>query len=65
MAASLDSVQALMKELSGHQDSRSLKGILSRGANVYKGGSSRAHSGGGKQFGRPSKKAIKRRLEKK
>lgn len=65
MAADLSSLQSLLKELHGHKDSRSLKGILSRGANVYKGGSSRAHFGGGQQFGRPTKKAIKRRLEKK
>lgn len=65
MAADLSSIQSLLKELHGQPDSRGLKGILSRGKNVYKGTSSRAHAGGGKQFGRPSKKAIKRRLEKK
>jgi len=34
-------------------DPRGLQGIMSRGRNVYRGGSSAAHMGGGPQFGRP------------
>lgn len=48
---------ALLKVL-GIPDSRSLTGILSRGANVYKGASMSAHRGGGPQFGRPKKNQI-------
>lgn len=54
----------------GVKDPRGIQGIFSRGANVYNGGTSSAHSGGGKQFGRPRKvtpnqlrrAAISRRL---
>lgn len=52
----------LLDKLLGLDDSRSTRGILSRGANVYKGGSASAHKGGGAQYGRPSKNAIQRRL---
>jgi len=38
----------------GMQDSRGPQGIMSRGANVYNGGTPQAQSGGGPQFGRPS-----------
>jgi hypothetical protein len=58
----LDQLLKSMKTLQGHQDSRGPKGILSRGANVYNAGSLAAHSGGGIQYGRPPKEAIKRRL---
>ncbi len=53
-----------IKTLLGLVDSRSKTGIMARGKNVYRGGSNHAHSGGGKQFGRPkiTKGAIARRL---
>ena len=61
-----------MKEvtkLQGLKDSRGPVGILSRGKNIYNGGSGAAHSGGGPQFGRPAngsmqqfENAIARRL---
>lgn len=62
--------QALERRLSGVQDHRSMVGILSRGKNIYNGGSSAAHRGGGPQFGRPTgakdkvpgRSAINRRL---
>ena len=55
----LGGLEALLKELYGMKDSRSSKGIMARGSNIYKGGSTSAHSGGGTQFGRP---AMLRRL---
>lgn len=55
----------LLKKLQGISDPRSTKGIFSRGANIYNSGSHSAHSGGGPQFGRPSKKAIQRRMGRK
>lgn len=48
----------LMGKLQGNKDSRGLQGILSRGTNVYNGGSTAAHSGGGPQFGRPKKNPV-------
>lgn len=50
-----------MDRLNGIQDSRGPKGILSRGKNVYNGGTSAAHSGGGPQFGRPRKPVFSNR----
>lgn len=44
---------ALQRRLLGVNDPRGPQGIMSRGANVYNGGSPSAHSGGGPQFGRP------------
>lgn len=44
---------AIQRRLTGQGDSRGSAGILSRGPNVYNGGSNAAHSGGGPQFGRP------------
>lgn len=58
------SLEKLQKVLQGHKDSRSLRGRITRGNNVYRGASLAAHRGGGIQFGRPSKAAIKRRLGK-
>lgn len=52
----------LAKRLSGIKDSRSTQGIVSRGANIYKGASMSAHKGGGSQFGRPKREAVLRRL---
>jgi hypothetical protein len=54
----------LIAKLQGQKDSRGLTGIMARGSNVYKAGVSRAQSGGGSQYGRPSKEAIQRRLRK-
>lgn len=51
------------KKMAGEKDSRGPIGIFARGKNVYKGGSQAAHSGGGIQFGRPSKNAIRRRQQ--
>lgn len=53
---------SLLKRIYGLTDARSKRGILSRGKNVYRGGLPNAHKGGGKQFGRPRKKAIAKRL---
>jgi len=47
------SENAIQRRMTGQGDSRSMPGMLSRGANVYNGGSPAAHSGGGPQFGRP------------
>lgn len=44
---------ALQRRLMGQKDPRSNAGILARGSNVYKGTSTRAHAGGGSQFGAP------------
>lgn len=44
---------AIERRLTGVQDSRGPVGIAARGANIYRGGSSAAHSGGGAQYGRP------------
>ncbi len=44
---------AIQKRLTGIQDSRGPVGIAARGANIYRGGSHAAHSGGGPQYGRP------------
>lgn len=44
---------AVQRRMTGQQDSRSTPGMLSRGSNVYNGGSPNAQSGGGPQFGRP------------
>lgn len=44
---------AVQRRMTGQGDSRGPSGILSRGTNVYNGGSPAAHSGGGPQFGRP------------
>lgn len=44
---------ALERRMTGQGDPRGAPGIMSRGANVYGGGSMSAHSGGGPQFGRP------------
>lgn len=44
---------AIQRRLTGQPDARGPAGIMSRGSNVYNGGSSAAHSGGGPQFGRP------------
>ncbi len=52
--------ETLLKELMGLQDSRKRRGIYSRGRNIYRGGSTAAHRGGGVQFGRPT---IARRLK--
>ncbi len=54
--------EALVRRLQGIQDSRGKVGIYSRGKNIYKGGSSSAHKGGGVQFGRPKNGAIERRM---
>lgn len=63
--ATLDSIEALLKKRQlGVRDSRGIVGILSRGKNVYRGGTPNAHSGGGPQFGRPSKDTVLRRLKK-
>lgn len=43
-------------KLLGERDSRGMQGIFARGSNVYNGGTSAAHSGGGPQFGRPTVK---------
>lgn len=51
-----------LRAVMGIVDARSKRGILSRGANIYKGGSNAAHKGGGPQFGRPKKSAIVRKL---
>ena len=64
MAATLNSMEALLKRLAGIKDSRGPVGIYSRGANVYPRGS-HAHSGGGYQYGRPRKTAIQRRMRRK
>lgn len=48
----------MLKRLNGEQDSRSMIGMLSRGKNIYNGGSKAAHSGGGAQFGRPKENLI-------
>lgn len=45
--------EALKRRLTGQKDSRSTQGIMSRGANVYNGGTPNATSGGGPGFGRP------------
>jgi len=45
---------ALERRMTGQGDSRGPSGILSRGSNIYNGGSPSAHSGGGPQFGRPA-----------
>lgn len=50
----------LLQSLSGEKDSRGIQGIFSRGKNVYHGGIGAAHSGGGPQFGRPSKPAVRK-----
>lgn len=44
---------ALQRRLTGMRDSRSKQGIMSRGANVYKGGAPQARTGGGPNIGRP------------
>lgn len=44
---------AVRRRLQGMVDPRSKVGILSRGANVYKGVTNVAQSGGGPQYGRP------------
>lgn len=61
--------QKAIDNLRGIKDSRGPIGILSRGKNIYNGGSTAAHSGGGPQFGRPANgsmqqhdNAIARRL---
>lgn len=46
---------ALQRRLMGQKDPRSSAGILARGSNVYKGTSTRAHAGGGSNFGAPKK----------
>lgn len=51
MSVYRDSIE---RRLRGQKDSRSTQGIMSRGANVYNGGSNAAQRGGGSQFGRPS-----------
>jgi hypothetical protein len=53
---------ALQRKLMGVPDARGPVGILSRGANVYRGTSLHAHSGGGPQYGRPRKAAAMRRF---
>jgi hypothetical protein len=53
---------SILKRVYGLVDARSRQGIYSRGKNVYRGGSAQAHKGGGKQFGRPKKSAIARRI---
>lgn len=45
---------AMQRRLMGQKDSRSTQGIISRGANVYKGGTSAARTGGGPNIGRPT-----------
>lgn len=60
----MPSIEKLIATLQGQKDSRGLTGIMARGTNVYKGGVSRAQSGGGSQYGRPTKEAIQRRLRK-
>ncbi len=47
-----------VKRILGQDDPRSMVGKLARGSNVYNGGSSAAHSGGGLQYGRPKKNPI-------
>ena len=54
---------AALRRLQGVKDARGPVGIKARGKNVYNGGSRAAHSGGGVQFGRPSKNAIRRRMQ--
>lgn len=44
---------ALKRRLSGNKDSRGPQGIMSRGKNVYNGGTNAARSGGGANIGRP------------
>lgn len=45
------------------KDVRGPVGIFARGKNVYNGSSHAAHSGGGLQYGRPSKSTIRRRQQ--
>lgn len=49
----------VLQKLRGLHDARSSRGILARGKNVYNGGSSAAHRGGGNQYGRPKKGSYK------
>ena len=55
---------ALLSGTGGMNDSRSSKGIMSRGANVYKSGTAQANRGLGSLGGKvqPNKLAITRRL---
>lgn len=63
-------IDAVRRRLMGTVDPRGTAGILSRGRNIYPGGATSAHRGGGLQFGRPKgtkdmeplKSAINRRL---
>lgn len=63
-------MDAIARRLSGVVDHSGPVGMMSRGKNVYAGGSSAATRGGGHQFGRPKgskdkvpmKSAINRRL---
>lgn len=63
-------IDAVKRRLLGTVDPRGTAGILSRGRNVYPGGATAAHRGGGLQYGRPKgtrdaepmKSAINRRL---
>jgi hypothetical protein len=55
MPADTGVLEAMLKRiqtLQGLKDSRGPQGILSRGANVYNGGSLAAQRGGGLQYGR-------------
>ena len=51
----MDYLSSILKRKNPDQqpDSRSTQGILSRGKNIYNGGSNAAHRGGGPQYGRP------------
>ena len=52
----------ILKKLNGIQDARGMRGILSRGKNVYRAGSNAAHKGGGISYPKVRKSAIQRRL---
>lgn len=59
---------AAQRRLLGQKDPRGPVGMFGRGKNIYAGGSTAAHSGGGYQFGRPKgsrdsyKRAAQRRV---
>ena len=51
---------SVQKKLMGLQDAKGMRGILSRGKNVYNSTSNAAHSGGGIQYGRPKGSKTKK-----
>ena len=51
----------MMKKLMGLQDAKGMRGILSRGKNIYNSTSNAAHSGGGQQYGRPKGSKTKKK----